>query len=365
MLITRPYVSPEDKLKEDLKECGIDKYSRKIIFFVDKAEMDLGICKTGKAIQINLSVETGNISDGMKSFGLTTRNASIIKNAVYKYDVFFPNGPLDLKSAVLILQDAYTVEEINDFDTRLGYLNEMVKYNKSICSIDGKMEELAASTSFDFDRNNLPLPIYYNEKHQRMNEGESFSIIWLPNSFSYEGHELIDANTFIEIHDLKTYDTMMKTLLQEIQMKSADKSDINSVNVISDCFQISAESLLNGYSFIYDSQLGMGVKTIPGVTTVPYSNYRIKEMMASKLQQLTDSIRQEANLIERKYGSIRMYYVPLMSGDKLDIVYKDFKEDNQPDFNKTRIDKGYSIEEKMVEEIVAMNNAYTDEGSDF
>ena len=73
----------------------------------------------------------------------------------------------------------------------------------------------------------------------------------------------------------------------------------------------------------------------------------------------------EAKLIEQKYGSIRMYYVPLMSGDKLDIKYKDYKDENQPDFNKTKIDKGYSVEENLIEDIIDLNNSYTDEGAEF
>jgi hypothetical protein len=128
---------------------------------------------------------------------------------------------------------------------------------------------------------------------------------------------------------------------------------------------MTAESILNGYSFIYDSQIGIGVKTIPGVTSVPYSDFRLKENLVSNLQQLTDFVKMEAKLIEQKYGSIRMYYVPLMSGDKLDIKYKDYKDENQPDFNKTKIDKGYSVEENLIEDIIDLNNRYTEEGADF
>ena len=363
MLITKPYISPEERLRQDLSECGIIKCSRKIIFFVDRYEFEAGMCKYGKAIQINLSVEAGSVTDTMKSFGLTTRNASAIKNNVYKYDVFFPNGPMDLQSAVLILQDAYTVEEINNFDDRCAYKNDIVKYNKSICSVDGKMEELASIN--DIERNQIPFPIYYNQSHQEMHDGERFSIIWSTKALSYEGHELIDANTYLEIHDLKTYDTLMQTLIQQIQMKSSNKSELNSVNMISDCFVLTAETLLNGYTFIYDSQMGINVKSIPGVTSVPYSDFRLKENLVSNLQLLTNFVKQEAQLIEKKYGSIRLYYMPLMSGDKLEIKYKDYRNETQPDFNKTKIDKGYSIEESLVDDIQELQNSYTNEGMEF
>lgn len=363
MLITKPYVSPEEKLRQDLTECGISKCSRKIIFFVDKTEYELGSCKFGKAIQINLSVETGNISDGAQTFGIITKNSSTIKNCVYKYDVFFPTGPYDLQGAVLLLQDAYTIEEVNDFDQRISYKNDMVKYNRAVCSIEGKMEELAAIR--DIDRNSIPFPLYYNMSHQEYCEKEKLSIIWTEHSMSYEGHELIDPQTYIEIHDIKTYDTLLTTLIHQIQQKSSNKSDLNTVNMISDCFVVTAETLLNGYSFIYDTQMGINVKSIPGVTSVPYGGFRIKENLVSNLQMLTDFIKMEAKLIEKKYGSIRMYYVPLMSGDKLDIKYKDYKDENQPDFNQTKIDKGYTIEESLVDDIQELNNLYTDEGADF
>ena len=111
--------------------------------------------------------------------------------------------------------------------------------------------------------------------------------------------------------------------------------------------------------------MGIGVKTIPGVTSVPYSDFRLKENLVSNLQQLTDFVKMEAKLIEKKYGSIRMYYVPLMSGDKLDIKYKYYKDENQPDFNKTKIDKGYSVEENLIEDIIDLNNRYTEEGAEF
>lgn len=363
MLITKPYVSPDEQLRRDLSDCGITKCSRKIIFFVDKTEYELGTCKTGKAIQINLSVSSGSITDSLKTFGLVTKNSSTVKNCVYKYDVFFANGPYDLQGAVMLLQDAYSIEEVNDFDQRVSYKNDMVKYNRSVCTTEGKMDELAGIK--DLDRNSVPLPKFYNMEHQDLCENEKYSIIWNTSNISYEGHELIDPNTYIEIHDLKTYDTLLTTLIHQIQMKSSNKSDLNTVNMISDCFVVTAESLLNGYSFIYDSEMGINVKTIPGVTSVPYSGFRIKENLVSNLQMLTDFIKMEAKLIEKKYGSIRMYYVPLMSGDKLDIKYKDYKNENQPDFNQTKIDKGYTIEESLVEDIQELNTLYTDEGADF
>lgn len=363
MLITKPFISPEDKLRTDLDKSGIAKCSRKLIFFVDKTEYLAGTCKFAKAIQINLCVETGTISDSMKAFGLTTKNSSLLKNSVYKYDVVFPFGCGDLRSAVLLLKDAYSVEEINEFDNRLAYKNDIGTYNKDVAQVDGNAELLESANGYN--RTEIPLPIYYNNTQQYLNEGENFSIIWLNNSISYDAADLIDQYTVLEVHESKTYDSLLPVLMQELQIKSSNKSDINNVNMISDCFVVTSETMLNGYSFIYDSQLGINVKTIPGVTSVPYSGFRIKENLAANLSMLKDFVVAEAKLIESKYGNICLYYVPLMSGDKLKIKYLDYNENNQPDFNHTKIDKGFTIEENILDEFQSIKRSYTDEGAAF
>lgn len=361
MLITKPFISPEDKLKSDLENSGIARCSRKIIFFVDKTEFLAGTCKFGKAIQINLCVETGTLSDSMKAFGLTTKNSSLVKNSVYKYDVAFPYGCGDIRSAYMILKDAYSVEEINEFDNRLAYKNDIGTYNKDVAQVEGNAELLESANGYN--RTEIPLPIYYNNTQQYLNEGENFSIIWLSGTIAYDAQDLIDQYTVIEVHEDKTYDSLLPVLMNEIQVKSENKNDINSVNMISDCFVVTSESLLNGFSFIYDSQIGINV--VPLVKTVPFSGFRIKENLAANLSMIRDFVKAEAKLIEQKHGNIRLYYAPFMSGDKLQIKFLDYKQENQPDFNTTKIDKGYSIQENILDEFRSIKSSYTDEGADF
>jgi len=362
MLITPYTVKQEDMNEVDLKQCGILKCSRKLIFFVDRTEFMMGTCRNGKAIQINLSVDVDKDSSTIRGIGLSNNlNGTNLKNSVYKYDVVFPFGTEDLRGAVMWLVDAYSVEETNDFDNKVVYKNDIGKYNREMCAIDGKIETLNP-----YRNTIITLPLYYNELHQSISEGGKIpSIIWMQNKIQYEAHELIDRHTVIEVHDIKTYDTLIQTLIGQIQYKSSNRSELNSVNFISDCFVVTAESMLNGYSFIYDTEMGVNVKTIPGITSVPYSQFRIKENLISNLSMLKDFVVQEAKLIEKKHGSIRLYYVPLMSGDKLDIKFKDYSPDKQPDFNQTKLDKGYSIEENLVEDYQEVLRQYTDEGADF
>lgn len=364
MLITRPYISPEKQLEFDLRDCGIRTCMRKIIFFVDKLEFENHCCKIGKAIQINLSVECGRVTESMRSIGLITDNSTTIKNSVYKYDVFFPYGTDDLSTANMILKDAYSVDEMNDFDNRLRHYRPIGLYNKDVSMCDGKIGMLE-SEGFGFKRASIIDPKYYTEEHQLKRDGETYSIIWDNFSHSYLGQDLIDAHTVVEIHDLKTYDTMVPFLQKEIMEKSTKQYETNTVNFISDLFTITSEPIIYDYGFVYETGKGIGVNPLHPGKPIIYSGFRIKENLISNLQLMKDMVEAEAKMIEQDHGRIRLHYVPKMTGDKLEIKFDDYAKDNQPDFNTTKIDKGYTIEENIMSEINEKRNSYTAQGPEF
>ncbi|MGL4950076.1 MAG: hypothetical protein ACRC5M_06810 [Anaeroplasmataceae bacterium] len=360
MLLVKPEVDKKQLYKNELKDCRIRGCSRKIIFFIDRTEYEAGTCHVGKAIQINLSMEEGT---DMKSFGVMSPNSNTIKNAVYKYDVFFPYGPSSIDDASMILRDAYSTEEINDFDNRNQYRNDIGLYNKELSSDTYKMEAFNSVGKL-FRTSVIPLPKYYTEEQQTKEEGDAYSIIWVDHALNYDAGDLIDPFTIVEFHDIKTYDTMIPFLEREIKEKSNESNNINSVNIISDLFIPTTECLLNGYTFIYDTQDGMNILSNK-LTSIPFAEFRIKENMIANLQGMKDLVESEAKYIEKKYGSIRMYYVPLMSGDKLSIKYKDYANENQPGFNKTAIDKGYTIADNLLGQYNEVSNHYTSLGSEF
>ena len=116
MLLTPRYISPKKQYQNDLKEIGIRKCSRTLIFFVDKTEYELGIVQTGKAVQINLSAEAGKVNDFMRSVGSLNINSATVKNTVYTYSVYFENGINDFDGTLLMLEDAYSIDQNTDFD---------------------------------------------------------------------------------------------------------------------------------------------------------------------------------------------------------------------------------------------------------
>ena len=345
MLLTPRYISPKKQYQNDLKEIGIRKCSRTLIFFVDKTEYELGIVQTGKAVQINLSAEAGKVNDFMRSVGSLNINSATVKNTVYTYSVYFENGINDFDGTLLMLEDAYSIDQNTDFDESLNFNSTTGIYDKNVSTTEGKMENMMKSMMFKASE--IPLPQYYTNDHQIEKEKEFYSIIWSEEKMVFEGHELIDPYTRIEIRDIKSWDTMIPMLQHEIQMKSARRAESNSINFISDLFLPTTESMLSGiYSFIYDSQLGINVKPLVSGSKIPLGEFRLKENMISQLQHLKDLVLMQAKCIEAEKGNIRLYYVPMAMGDKLDIKFLDYNPDNQPDFNKSKIGKEYTIREE-------------------
>lgn len=345
MLLTPKYISPKQEYDNRLKDIGIRSCSRTLLFFVNRNEYEMGICQTGKAIQINLSAEAGYINDFMRSIGSTNKNSSTVKNTVYTYSVFFPNGAKDLDSANLLLEDAYSIDQNTDFDAKLNYNSNVGIYDKNISTTEGKVQSLRQTM---FGTSDIPLPQYYTNDHQIKNEREMYSIIWTEEKLIFEGHELIDPFTRIEIRDIESWDTMVPLLHQRIQMKSAKRSECNTVNFISDLFLPTTESMMSGiYAFIYDSKLGIGVKTVKPGSKIPMGEFRLKENMINQLQYLKDLVEIQSKTIEEIHGNIRLYYLPMLSGDKINISFLDYNKDNQPDFNKSKIGKEYTIREEV------------------
>lgn len=363
MLIRKPCLEPKELYKIDLSQFNIEKCFRKIIYFVDKNEYDLGICKTGKAIQINISATIGSNSDLNRSFGILHKNNSVIKCSVYTYNVIFPNGVDDLMSSQMILNNAYSIDEINDYESNLSSRTELTTYNKCVSTTEGKMDILDSLSYISFNGSNITPPEYYTTEQQIAKEKDDYSIIYLTTIITYEGSELIDPYTSIEIYDLSTWDTMVPALVKNIQEKyinSRNIDDVDSVDLITNMFEISSEKIMNGFMFIYDSQMGVNVRTVKGITSVPMASYRIKDHLIDDLRLMKDLFVAEAKCVEANKGSIRMYFSPLFSGDKLKIYFKDYEENNQPNYNTSKIDKDFTITENVTNKINSLNKIYDD-----
>lgn len=351
MLITPKYVSPEKKYMKNLEDIGVKRCARKLIFFVDRTEYDMNMVKIGKCIQINISAFSGS-NDISRQFGFDMSNGITVKQAVYTYNCIFPNGAGDLQSVQMILENAYSMDELNDFNERTEMHSDIGIYDQNISTVEGKMAALQM-TGKAFNSSTVLPPQFYSDNHQMKEERECYSIIWNQNKLYYEGHELIDPYTSIEIHDLKSWDTMIPMLRQNIMMKSANPKDPNSINFISSLFVPTTEAMLDNYIYIYDSLMGINVKPLVPGKVLPMSEFRIKENLIESLRFLKDIVQAEAKCIEAAHGNIRLYYTPTLSGDKLKVSFLDYEKENQPDFNKSKVDKNYTIREAAVREVNA------------
>lgn len=359
MLLTQKYISPEKKYAKDLSDIGVKRCLRKLIFFVDKTEFDLGIVKVGKAVQINISAAIGT-NDFSRELGIVSGNSVSVKQSVYTYNCIFPMGMADLQAAQMVLEDAYSMDELNDFNERVDYHSDIGIYDQNVSTVEGKMTSLQLAGQAFRSSTVLP-PQYYTDAHQTKEERECYSIIWQSCKLVYEGHELIDPYTTIEIQDLKSWDTMIPMLRQDIMMKSANINEHNGINFISSLFVPTTEAMMNNYIYIYDSLLGINVKPVNPGQPLELSEFRLKENLIAQLRFLKDLVEGEAKCIEAEKGNIRLYYIPNMTGDKLKVSFLDYNKDNQPDFNKSKIGKEYVIKEQAVREVNAANQILSED----
>lgn len=348
MLIRREFIDEKTKKKIDFENMNIDKVARKIMIFVDKTEFEMGLCKTGKAIQINMCASKSVRNDNTKRLFVDTRNNTEVDCSVYTYNAIFTQGVFNPESIALVLNNAYSICEVTDFDNMLTSRSDLGEYNRLLSTTDDgiQLEAMDGANMF-MNRADVVPPIYYNSTHMLREENDSYSIIWVSTSISYNLSELIDEFTIVEIYDLKTWDTMIPFLVRDIQDKSTNKNDRNSINMINNLYNITTETIMSGYMFIYDSQMGYNVKSIPGITNVPMASYRSKGNLIRDLTMIKDSFISECKSLESEKGDIRVYYSPLLSGDKLQVHFKEYDSDNQPDFNKSKIDKDFTITESV------------------
>ena len=189
----------------DFKQYSIQDIKRDIILFVDRQAYEMGSVLYGNAIQINISAQTGFLDSEVFSVGVDTRNNATIKMNVYLYSVIFDPvlGIKNLLGASFILQNAFSTENIENYDTKTTSRPFICVYDKNFCSDQSRVMDVR---DLFFNTSALPLPIYYTMEHQRREEKEGASIIWFDSPIEYEGQNLIDQYTKVTIMDKAMWD---------------------------------------------------------------------------------------------------------------------------------------------------------------
>lgn len=345
MLIRNTYTDPT--INNDLfNDFNIKKNTRKILLFIDRDEYNTKSVKFGKAIQINTAVQTEIVDDAYFTIGLRTKNNATIKNNVYFYSVIFDSvlGMSDIKKATFILNDAYSTENIEDYDTKVTSRPFVGIYDKEFSSDSSRVEQVS---EMFYNNSSVPLPKYYTSRQQDLQENDQYSINWLDFTIQYEGYELIDNVTSITVYDIKMWDTMNYNINSPHIDSFSNKE--RSTDMIGDLFIDSVQPMINGFVFIYDTDDGYCVKKNPMVTDkLPMYEFRQKEQIVDDLQQIITNLDNQAKMIYNTHGPVRIHYAPFMHGDKIEVIFKDYDKNNQPaDYNKANIDKGIVAKDHM------------------
>jgi hypothetical protein len=341
MLIKNLSIDLDKRMENELGEYGIKEAKRKLMLFIDKNEYNMGILTTGKAVLMNLVACQDTFDNGIINM-INKGNSTTVKVNMYVFDVVFECGLENIRDAYFTLQNAYSTEITQDWSTMLHERPDIGIYNRDFSTSEAIKEKI---TQDPFRCSCLiPLPIYYTALQQRHVTKDIFTIIWLDFIIHYSGGELIDKLTTIEVYDLSTWDSMVPMLKQKIE--EAQNLKNSSANLLNRWFIPATESIIHGYNFIYDTQDGSNITTVPGVTSVPFSKYRDKSILVDDLQYIIDDITISCKKIEKEYGSIRLYFTPFLQGDRLHIYFKDYN--NTPkEFTSTSLDNGYSAQEEL------------------
>jgi hypothetical protein len=338
-------MDPDQKAIFDLNRCGIKEASRLILLYIDKDEYFNNTISQAKAIQINIALQIGLYDQDslLSGFVSEKNNSSLIKLSVYHYTVVLdPIERLkDLRGATFILNHSYSTETINDFNQNVVQRPDFGTYNREL-STNGSMEQFLDDMVSCTCK--IPYPTYYTVHQQEIMEKDIFSIIFNATTISYEGYELIDKNTTIEVYDVSSWDTMVPKLKEEVEKMTTIKN--STANIIDHLYIPSFDSITHGYSFIYDTELGVNIKSVPGKTVVPYRDSRIKSSITEDLGFILDQIKYTCSQVEKEYGSLRLYYIPFIYGDRLEMHLKDYNI-NPNELQNKAIDREFSTTETL------------------
>jgi hypothetical protein len=337
MLIRPISVNPDRQKFIELEQFGIMKAHRQLMLFIDYDNYKIGNILPGKAILTNIAAQIGMDNDIIHRLGGSS-NSSLIKSSTYYFDMCLsPLGLDDIKSAYFTLADAHSSEIMYDFDTKTIARPDTGIYNKNLSTSSNmtlKCEIFGMNQMTTF----IPNPKYYTERHQRGSETDLFSLIWVDYLVSFDGNDIIDQFTSIDVYDIKTWGSMVPVIKATLDNMGKVSS---SPTFASSLFPTVTESIIDAYAFAYDSEnKDVLVKQIPG-RKIPLTDYRIKENMLNDLNWMIDMIKIECKKIEKKHGSIRVHFAPCLHGDKIEVKFRDYNE--APfEYQKSSIDKSYT-----------------------
>lgn len=309
------YQKPESIDETLLTTAGIKECRRNLILFVPKDEYERerkGMpgdplkSKIGMAFLINLS-----ISNGMGSFTelYKRHNTSIIRMNVYSFDVLFDNGFKDIQNCTMSLRSAFGSEIMNAYDGYNELSSDLGVYNRTF-----------SDNSLDRDGRLIPHlipPEFYNAEHMYLSRGDFWDLSQdSPSSFVYSGSQLIDTKTEIHLMDVGTWSSVNRSLHSVYDKLESEQL---AETAVGDIFMTAAPTMISGTAFTYDTQMG---ENITG-GSVPFAKYRQPGCIVNNLTEIKSILKIMCEDLEKEHGSLRVFYVPFLHGDRIRIICKD------------------------------------------
>lgn len=357
----------------DLRDSGIIATKRFIYLFFDSNALfndshnipeKPGTVILGKAIQVNMCIcEGGNSNIDLMPWIRGGKNSTYMVINMYTYDTRFNTSIRNIDDAEFTLINSIASSSTNDYDMKRCISNGISLYSKELRDV-----EKIDGDGFGFYDGlspGIPEPIYYTIRQQETEIGDIYTIQSLRTVIVHFGFELIDTDTRVAILDMKMMDTMdlqMRDRIKAVKYMRNSGTMFDDINTY-DSTQLSNEMLYNilesmqsGYTYIYDSDQGIGIGRNK-LTTMPFQDLRMQDEMVNQIQRSMDAVEVHGKDLEKHYGHVRINFTPSYRGDKLDIYFKDYKPDNQPVIkNETNID----YEEKINEEITEYTSNFED-----
>lgn len=352
------------------READILDAKRFIYLFFDQEDLDNhrtgniinGNSIIGKAIQINLSISKGGKGNiDIVPWIRGTDNSTYMTIAMYVYDTLFDTNITNIHEAQFTLINSMISSTTNDYDIKKAMINGVNVYSKDIRDKTDKKNLL--STMLQQSAPNIPEPMYYTMKQQEYEEHDCYCLTGLTHSITHYGRDLLDDETRISVMNssvIHTMEPVMRDKLFQIRnsikvsdytLNMYDTTDLSN-NLIYQDF----ESMQSGYTYIYDTNMGFNILKSAKAFT-PFMKYQFEDKIVNDLQRTSEIIKQHAAGVEKQFGPVRLMFTPIYFGDKMDIMFKDYKPDNQPvALNKTEIDNGTKLQQEISDMLYDIEN---------
>lgn len=352
---------------------GIFKCMRELHLFINKAYENItGEGGFGKAILLNQSLsESSKVIDNSL---VRNNNSMILLLNLYDFDVEFIGPSKNYLNSYFTLNNAFSNSETIDYDAKRHFKNGTSLY-KNLIKLD-LTHEMYRDYMIGLEMRNImiPRPKYYSINQEDKHGEYEGGLNEIFDEIIYQGQELIDrGRTTIFVHDLSEWDRYFAQLtsrediierntellypnLFEHKKNTLDEKEVNLVNpmdITDSLFNYTAPSMIEGLVYAYDTSGkyrtnknpdgNSSLYSIPNIPlTTPFAPYRMADNLNLSVKSTLDAFDMLGQSLEAEYGNIDMFYSPSRYGDRLKIVFNDYKKDNQPIIktdNKSNINK--------------------------